>query len=191
MVINTAIFFVIFVQDDVLYILVDFESHRISPRESAKNGRNGAHGLNCIIFFNFELRFEIYDQNCPMKKIFMSLRQFLNFRNFWNFGNFWNFKWPFWPNGHNFWQFFFVYFVEHNVLHILVRFETDRISPRESAKNGRMGAGGLNCKIFVNFEVRFEIYDKNYPKKKIFMSLRHFWNFRDLTCRVPKYDLFP
>ena len=23
------------------------------------------------------------------------------------------------------------------------------------------------------------------------MSLRHFWNFRDLTCRVPKYDSAP
>ena len=39
-------FFVIFDENDVLYILVEFESDRMSPRESAKNGRNGAHGLN-------------------------------------------------------------------------------------------------------------------------------------------------
>ena len=60
------------------------------------------------------------------------------------------------------------------VLYILGEFEGDRMSPRESAKNGRNGAHGLNCKIFVNFEVEFEIYDKNYPRKKNFMSLRHF-----------------
>ena len=38
-------------------------------RESAKNGRNSAHGLNCIIFVNSELIFEIYDENYPTKKI--------------------------------------------------------------------------------------------------------------------------
>ena len=48
----------IFDEKDVLYILVEFESDRMSPRESAKNGRNGAHGLNCIIFVNSELNFE-------------------------------------------------------------------------------------------------------------------------------------
>ena len=53
----------IFVQDDVLYILVEFDSDQISLRESAKNGRNGAHGFNCIIFVNSELLFEIYDEN--------------------------------------------------------------------------------------------------------------------------------
>ena len=47
--------FLICVEDDVLYILVKFESDRMSPRESAKNGRIGAHGLNCIIFVNSEL----------------------------------------------------------------------------------------------------------------------------------------
>ena len=36
----------IFDENDVLYILVEFESDRMSPRESAKNGRNRAHGLN-------------------------------------------------------------------------------------------------------------------------------------------------
>ena len=49
-----------------------------------------------------------------------------------------------------------------------VEFESDRMSPRESAKNGRMGA---NCKIFVDSEVKVEIYDKNYPRKKIHVSM--------------------
>ena len=45
MAINIAIFFfVIFDEDDVLYNLVEFESDRMSPRESPKNGRIGAHG---------------------------------------------------------------------------------------------------------------------------------------------------
>ena len=48
----------------------------------------------------------------------------------------------------------------------MVEFESDRMSPRESTKNGRIGAHGLNCKIFINSEFRFEIYDKNYPMKK-------------------------
>ena len=47
----------IFGQNDVLYILGEFEDRRISPRESATNGRNGAQGLNCTIFLNSELRF--------------------------------------------------------------------------------------------------------------------------------------
>ena len=58
-------FFVIFGQDDVFYILIEFESDRISPRKSAKNGRNDAHGLNCKICVNSEFRFEIYDKNYP------------------------------------------------------------------------------------------------------------------------------
>ena len=45
-------------------------------------------------------------------------------------------------------------------------------------RNDKNSAHGLNSKIFVNFEVIFEIHDKNYPSKKIFMSLRQFWNFR-------------
>ena len=157
----------IFYENDVLYILVKLETDRMSPRESAENGRNGAHGLNCIIFVKSELIFEIYDKNYPMKKNFKSPRHFWNFRNFLNFANFLNFKCQFWPNGHNYCQFFFVIFNENDILYILVKFETDRMSPRESAKNGRIGAHGLNCKIFVNSEFRFEIYDKNYPTKKI------------------------
>ena len=69
-------FFVIFGENDFLYILVEFESNRMSPRESAKNGRYGAHGLNLKIFFNSEFRFEIHDKNYPMKKNFMSPRSF-------------------------------------------------------------------------------------------------------------------
>ena len=51
---------------------------------------------------------------------------------------------------------FFVIFDENDVLYILVKFETDRMSPRESAKSGRIGAHGLNCKIFVDSEFRLE-----------------------------------
>ena len=86
----------------------------------------------------------------------------LKFRNFWNFGNFWDLKWQFWLNGHKYCQFFFVIFDEDDGLYILVEFESDRISPRESAKNGRIGAHGLNCIFFVNFGLIFEILDKYY-----------------------------
>ena len=55
---------------------------------------------------------------------------------------------------------------EYDPLHILVEFASDRISPRESAKNGRNGADGLNCIIFVKSELIFEIYDENYHRKK-------------------------
>jgi len=37
---------VIFDENKVFYILVEFDSDRMNPRGSAKNGRNGAHGLN-------------------------------------------------------------------------------------------------------------------------------------------------
>ena len=56
----------IFGEDVVLYILVKFESDRMSPREGAKNGRIGAHGLNWIILVNSELSFEILDKNYPI-----------------------------------------------------------------------------------------------------------------------------
>ena len=69
-------FFVIFSQVDVFYILVKFEVDGMRPNESTKNGRVGAHGLNCRVLVNFELIFEICDENYLMKKIFMSLRQF-------------------------------------------------------------------------------------------------------------------
>ena len=113
----------------------------------------------------------------------MSLRHVWNFRKFWNFGNFWDFERPFWQNGQKFWQFFFVIFIPDNALLILVEFERDRMSSQKSTENGRIGAHGLNCKIFVKSDLIFEIYDKNYPRKKIFMPLRHFWNFSSLTTR--------
>ena len=69
MTINIANFFVIFDEDDILYILVEFERDRISPRQSGKNGRIGAHELNCKLFVNSKLKFEIYDKNYPMKRI--------------------------------------------------------------------------------------------------------------------------
>ena len=35
-------------------------------------------------------------------------------------------------------------------------------------KNGRKCAYGLKCKIFVNFEAILGVYDKKYPREKIF-----------------------
>ena len=92
---GVEIFFVIFYENDLFYILIELESDRMSPRKSAKNGRNGADELNCLIFVKSQLIFEIYDKNYPRKKFFMSLRHLWNFRKFWNFGNFWDFKWQF------------------------------------------------------------------------------------------------
>ena len=69
---------------------------------------------------------------------------------------------------------FLVIFGQVDVSYILVEFEVDGMRPNESTKNRRKGAHGLNCKIFVNFKAIFEIYDKNYPGKKFFMSLRQF-----------------
>ena len=43
---NIVIFFVIFGQIDVFYILVELEVDEMRPNESTKNGRKGAHGLN-------------------------------------------------------------------------------------------------------------------------------------------------
>ena len=53
----------IFGQVDVFYILVEFEVDGMRPNESTKNGRKGAHGLNCKIFVNFDAIYEIYDKN--------------------------------------------------------------------------------------------------------------------------------
>ena len=55
-------------------------------------------------------------------------------------------------------------------LHFLVEFEVDRMRSKESTKNGRKGADGLNCIIFVNFWAIFEIYNKNYLAKKLCLS---------------------
>ena len=48
------------------------------------------------------------------------------------------------------------------------------MSLHESAKNGRIGVHGLNCKIFVNSELIFEIYDENYFMKKNSCLSDHF-----------------
>ena len=55
--------------------------------------------------------------------------------------------------------------------------ESDRMSRRKSAKNGPVGAHGLNYKIFANFEVIFGIHDENYPLKKISCLSDHFQIF--------------
>ena len=60
----------IFDKNDILYNLVEFENDRMSPHESPENGRIGAHGLNCKIFVNSELIFEINAENYSMKKKF-------------------------------------------------------------------------------------------------------------------------
>ena len=44
------IFFSIFVHGDVFYFLVEFEDDWMSPDESTKNERKGAHWLNCQFF---------------------------------------------------------------------------------------------------------------------------------------------
>ena len=51
-------------------------------------------------------------------------------------------------------------FGQADVSYFLVEFEDDRLRPKENTKYGRKGAHGLNCKIFVNPEAIFEIYDK-------------------------------
>ena len=63
-------------------------------------------------------------------------------------------------------NFLFVIFGQVDVFYSLSESEVDGMRPKESSKNGRKGAHGFNCKIFVNFEAIFEIYDENYPRKK-------------------------
>ena len=63
-----AIFFVIFGQVDVFYILVEFEVDGMRPNESTKNGQKGAHEFNCKIF----VIYDIYDKNYSRKKINVS-----------------------------------------------------------------------------------------------------------------------
>ena len=50
-------------------------------------------------------------------------------------------------------------FGQVDVFYFLVKFEVAGMRPNESTKNGRIGAHGLNGKIFVNFELILEIYD--------------------------------
>ena len=58
----------IIIQDNILFILEEFESDRISLLESAKNGQIGAHKLSCKIFANFEVIFEISGKIISWKK---------------------------------------------------------------------------------------------------------------------------
>ena len=104
-----------------------------------------------------------------------------------NFGNFWNLKWQFQLNDHKYCQFFFVIFVKNEVLHILVEFESDRMSPRKSAKTGQNGAHRFIC---INFSI-LSSYSKSSMKitEKKFMSLRLFWNFRHPIWSVPIHDI--
>ena len=72
-----------------------------------------------------------------------------------------------------------------DVFYILVEFEVDGMRPNESTKNGHKGAHEFNCKIFVIFEAIYDIYDKNYSRKKInvsptiliFLPLNHLRHF--------------
>ena len=58
----------IFIQDNVLYILVEFGSDRMSHCESTKNGRMGAHGLNSKFFAKSEVKFGNNKKNRPGNK---------------------------------------------------------------------------------------------------------------------------
>ena len=58
----------------------------------------------------------------------------------------------------------------------------------ECNKNGRIGAPGLKCKIFVNSELKFKIYDKNY-RGSLDMRRRykrHLWTILPL---INKYKI--
>ena len=72
-VMNIANFFVTFVQNDVLYNLVEFKSDRMRPRVSAKNGQIDAHGLIAIFFFS------ILTQNFSYPKTTMKITLWKNF----------------------------------------------------------------------------------------------------------------
>ena len=68
MVKNIGIFSVIFIQDNIFFILVEFESDRISPRKSAKNGRIGAYALKCEIFWILSSNLKSTIKITPRKK---------------------------------------------------------------------------------------------------------------------------
>ena len=122
-------FFLIFVEDSGLYTLVQFKSDWISPREGDKNGRIGAHGFNWKIFLNFQLIFEIYDENYSMKKIFVIFVILAIFLIF---------KWPFWRNGQKCLTIFLVIFGQVDVLYILVEFGMGFILTKVPKKNERV-----------------------------------------------------
>ena len=96
----------------------------------------------------------------------------------------------------HFWTFSPVSVNEDDTLYILVEFKSDRISPRESAKIGRMDAHGLNCKIFVDSELTFKISMKialvkkflNLTRERQFVQFLHFHkDLSDPSQILPKY----
>ena len=50
--------------------------------------------------------------------------------------------------------------------YILIKFSSDRMSPRDCAKNRQNDAQGLNCNFFVDSDIIFEIHAKDYHIKK-------------------------
>ena len=116
------------------------------------------HGLNCKIFFSISRSFLVLMIKITLGKNFMSLRLLWNFRKFRNFGNSGDFDWPFWPDGKKYLQFFpwfltgIMSFLFSGVL------EWSDGSTRK-CKNGRIGARGLNCEIFIDSEVLFGFND--------------------------------
>ena len=92
--------------------------------ESAQNGRNGAHGLNCKIFVDYQVIFEIFVKNYPRKKFYVS-QTILKFWQFLNVQNL-NFDWQFLRNGQKYWQ-FFVIFDQVDTFYFLVEFEVDEM----------------------------------------------------------------
>ena len=55
-------YFVIFVQNDVFFIPVEFESDQIRPREGPKMDKSALRGYFAKFFVNSELIFGIYDE---------------------------------------------------------------------------------------------------------------------------------
>ena len=110
----------IFVKYDVFHILVEFESDRISFRESAKRGRNGAHGLNCKILVNSENILKIFDENYPAKKKYYVSQTILKFSYLLKFRQFLNFQRTILAKSPKILGIFFVIFGEIDVFYILV-----------------------------------------------------------------------
>ena len=68
-------------------------------------------------------------------------------------------------------------FDEDDVLFLLLEFENDLMSPHESAKNGRIGANGLNCFFLI-----LSSYFKSTKKKN------YFW--QKISCLSDYFEIF-
>ena len=123
---------------------------------TGKNEQICARGLNCEIFVNFEVILGFFDENYSRKKVWCLCDTFEIFVKFEVLAIFEISNGHFGEMAENI-GIFFVIFNQNNVLLILVEFESDRMGPRESAKNGRIGAYGLKCRIFLDSELIFEI----------------------------------